>query len=85
MDKGIPLKVEFTYVRSLTRHQMYHPLTERSGGLEMLFSNQREHRISIPALDGDKRPSNVAFLIQYLCDNLMKDPRKAMFVIDDSV
>lgn len=30
-------------------------------------------------------PSNVGSLINWLCDNLMKDPRKDMFVLDDSV
>ncbi|KAF2486146.1 ubiquitin-related modifier 1 [Neohortaea acidophila] len=62
------------------------PLTvEFTGGLEMLFSNQRVHKISIPARDDRKEPSNVGFLIKHLCDNLMKDPRKEMFVIDDSI
>ena len=60
-------------------------LISHRGGLEILFSNKRKHVISIPAQDGNKQPSNVAFLIQYLCDNLMDDPRRDMFVIDDSV
>ncbi|EME86136.1 uncharacterized protein MYCFIDRAFT_133060, partial [Pseudocercospora fijiensis CIRAD86] len=56
-----------------------------SGGLELLFSNQRKHRVSISARDAKGQPSSVAFLIAWLCDNLMKDPRKDMFVLDDSV
>jgi ubiquitin related modifier 1 len=56
-----------------------------SGGLEMLFSDQRKHKISLPTEDEQKQPSNVAFLIRWLCDHLMKDPRKEMFVLDDSV
>ena len=51
----------------------------------MLFSDQRKHKISVPATDEGDQPSNVAFLIQWLCQNLMKDPRKEMFVLDDSV
>lgn len=51
----------------------------------MLFSDQRKHKVSIPALDDSEQPSNVAFLIRWLCENLMKDPRKELFVLDDSV
>ncbi|KAK4632211.1 Ubiquitin-related modifier 1 [Fulvia fulva] len=58
---------------------------EFTGGLELLFSDQRKHKISIPAKDPSGQPVNVAFLIQWLCDNLMKDPRKDMFVLDDTV
>ncbi|KAF2161010.1 hypothetical protein M409DRAFT_28617 [Zasmidium cellare ATCC 36951] len=58
---------------------------EFTGGLEMLFSDQRKHKISIPAEESKGQPATVAFLIQWLCDNLMKDPRKEMFVLDDSV
>ena len=51
----------------------------------MLFSNERKHKVSIPTSDEQEKPANVAFLIQWLCQNLMKDPRKEMFVLDDSV
>ena len=51
----------------------------------MLFSNERKHKVSVPATQPDGSPSTVAFLITWLCDNLMKDPRKEMFVLDDSV
>lgn len=57
-----------------------------SGGLEMLFSDQRKHRIIVPAAQPDnKSPADVGYLIQWLCQNLMKDPRKELFVLDDSV
>ncbi|KAK6426509.1 Ubiquitin-related modifier 1 [Oleoguttula sp. CCFEE 5521] len=50
------------------------PLTiEFTGGLELLFSNQRKHKINLPS---SIQSPNVADLITYLCDNLMKDPRK---------
>ncbi|KAK5113754.1 Ubiquitin- modifier 1 [Meristemomyces frigidus] len=58
---------------------------EFTGGLELLFSNQRKHRITMPSSNPKGRPANVAYLITWLCDNLMKDPRKDMFVLDDSV
>ena len=51
----------------------------------MLFSDERKHKISIPDVDHKGHPATIAFLIQWLCDNLMKDPRKDMFVLDDSV
>ncbi len=51
----------------------------------MLFSDQRKHKISIPNQDEEGRPANVAYLIRWLCDNLMKDPRKELFELDDSV
>ncbi|KAF2503058.1 ubiquitin related modifier 1 [Lophium mytilinum] len=62
------------------------PITvEFSGGLEMLFSNQRKLDFSIAAKDESGLNSNVAFLVRYLCDNVMKDPRKDLFVLDDTV
>lgn len=51
----------------------------------MLFSDQRKHKISVPAVDPKEKPATISFLIQWLCENLMKDPRKEMFVLDDSV
>ncbi|KAF9630452.1 putative ubiquitin-related modifier 1 protein [Lasiodiplodia theobromae] len=62
------------------------PITvEFTGGLEMLFSNQRKHEIALPAKDENGEPANVAFLVRYLCNNTMKDPRKDLFVLDDTV
>ncbi|KAF2216594.1 hypothetical protein CERZMDRAFT_56250 [Cercospora zeae-maydis SCOH1-5] len=58
---------------------------EFTGGLELLFSDQRQHKISLPARDARGQPATVASLIKWLCDNLMKDPRKDMFVLDDTV
>ncbi|GAB7365460.1 hypothetical protein MBLNU230_g6533t1 [Neophaeotheca triangularis] len=51
----------------------------------MLFSDQRKHKIHLPLKTNDGQPPDVAFLIDYLCNNLMKDPRKDMFVLDDAV
>jgi ubiquitin related modifier 1 len=60
-------------------------LTLCSGGLELLFSNQKKYSLSIPSKDDSGAPSNVAFLVRYLCDKVMVDPRKDMFVLDDTV
>lgn len=56
-----------------------------SGGLELLFDNQKKYALEIPRQDESGLPSNVAFLVRYLCDKVMKDPRKDMFVLDDTV
>ncbi|KAF2180949.1 ubiquitin related modifier 1 [Zopfia rhizophila CBS 207.26] len=62
------------------------PITvEFSGGLEMLFSNQRKHQLSIPTKDEAGSPSNIAYLVKYLCENVLKDPRKDLFILDGSV
>lgn len=51
----------------------------------MLFSDERKHKIAIPAKDGQGANANVAFLVRWLCENLMKDPRKELFILDDAV
>ncbi|KAF2789181.1 ubiquitin related modifier 1 [Melanomma pulvis-pyrius CBS 109.77] len=62
------------------------PITvEFSGGLEMLFSNERKHSLSIPINDETGTRSNIAYLVRHLCENVMKDPRKDMFVLDGTV
>ncbi|KAK8030790.1 ubiquitin-related modifier 1 [Apiospora arundinis] len=58
-------------------------VVEFSGGLEMLFSDQRRHSLSIPVATGEGKPATVASLIDYLCRNTMKDTRKELFVLDD--
>lgn len=64
------------------------PLTvhvEFTGGLELLFLNKREHTVSIPSIDVTGGATNLASLIQYLCENLMSDRRKEMFILDGAV
>ncbi|KAJ7777873.1 ubiquitin-related modifier 1 [Mycena maculata] len=56
---------------------------EFSGGLELLFSNQRSHKLSVPALvlktygdtsgSSETKPADITFLIHYLRDNLLKE------------
>lgn len=58
---------------------------EFTGGLDMLFSKKRKHSISLPAADENDRPSNIAYLVRYLCENLMTDCRKEFFVTNDNM
>ncbi|KAK6071646.1 Ubiquitin-related modifier 1 [Seiridium cupressi] len=58
-------------------------VVEFTGGLEMLFEDKRRHSLSIPAIGKDGKPATIAFLIDYLCRNTMKDNRKELFVLDD--
>ncbi|KAL8936599.1 MAG: hypothetical protein Q9211_004108 [Gyalolechia sp. 1 TL-2023] len=58
---------------------------EFTGGLDMLFSKKRKHLISLPAADENGNPPDMAFLVRYLCKNLMTDRRKEFFVVDDTI
>lgn len=49
----------------------------------MLFSDRRHHTITIPAHSSDGKPVTIAHLIHHLCEDVMKDSRKEMFVLDD--
>lgn len=52
----------------------------------MLFSNKKKHDIQMPAANSKTgSPSTIADLINFLCDNLMDDPRKDLFVLEDTV
>lgn len=56
-----------------------------SGGLEILFGNEKKHKIDLPAQSEEGSPSNIAYLLQYLVKHLMKDQRKDMFIMEDNV
>ncbi|PGH13180.1 hypothetical protein AJ80_06426 [Polytolypa hystricis UAMH7299] len=58
---------------------------EFSGGLEILFSNKRKHKFSIPSKNGSGAATDISDLVRYLCDNVMEDERKELFLLDDSV
>ncbi|KAK3365930.1 ubiquitin-related modifier 1 [Lasiosphaeria ovina] len=59
------------------------PITvDFSGGLEMLFSNQRRHSLDVPAADDEGNKSNIGFLVRHLCSTALKDPRTDLFVLD---
>jgi ubiquitin related modifier 1 len=50
-----------------------------------LFANQKKYDLALPAKDESGEAANVAFLVRHLCDKVMKDPRKELFVLDDTV
>lgn len=56
---------------------------EFSGGLELLFSNQKSQKVEIPTMANDK-PTDVNYLIHWLKDNLLKE-RGELFVDNDTV
>jgi ubiquitin related modifier 1 len=82
-EDAFPITIEFRFA-SLNLFTVQ-ALTTCSGGLEILFSNQKKYSLSIPAKDEAGAPVNVAYLVQHLCDKVMKDPRKELFVLDDTV
>lgn len=49
----------------------------------MLFSDQRQHSVVLPAMDKAGQPSNIGYLIDHLCEHLMNDTRKELFILDD--
>ena len=51
----------------------------------MLFNNQNMHKVSLPAKDSHESPANIKSLVGYLCENLMKDTRRELFVVDGAV
>ena len=56
---------------------------EFSGGLELLFSNQKSQKVEIPTMVNDK-PTDVNYLIHWLKDNLLKE-REELFVDNGTV
>ena len=51
----------------------------------MLFDNMTKHNLEIPVKDDQDAPVNIAFLIRYLCEHVMEDKRKELFILDGSV
>ncbi|BAE61789.1 ubiquitin-like protein [Aspergillus flavus] len=58
---------------------------EFTGGLEMLFSNERKHSVTLPARLSDGGRPSISFLLEYLVKNVMKDERKELFMLEDNV
>ncbi|KAF8248867.1 ubiquitin related modifier 1, partial [Wilcoxina mikolae CBS 423.85] len=57
-----------------------------SGGLELLFSNQRTYKLSFPSIDpSTNAATTIGYLVHHLVDNLMADKRKELFVVDGAV
>ncbi|KAG6888330.1 Ubiquitin- modifier 1 [Termitomyces sp. T32_za158] len=58
---------------------------EFSGGLELLFSNQRTHTVELPAIISEtSKGPDLQYLIEYLRDNLLKE-RVELFVENNTV
>ena len=51
----------------------------------MLFSDERKHSLSVPAKDDKASAVTVGWLVDYLCRQVMKDPRVELFVLDGHV
>jgi hypothetical protein len=81
---NISILVEFTYV-SRVPDVLGEAAYEARGGLEMLFSDERKHKLSVPAKDDKGKAVTVGWLVDYLCEEVMKDSRKEMFVLDGHV
>ena len=57
-----------------------------SGGLELMFGDKASHNIRPPSkVPGTTEPANIKYLLNYLCDELMTDIRKELFVLDDTM
>lgn len=54
---------------------------EFGGGLELLFGNERSHKVSVPE---DVKDANVRWLINWLKDNKLKE-RVELFVENNTV
>ncbi|KAK6349815.1 Ubiquitin- modifier 1 [Orbilia brochopaga] len=62
------------------------PITvELSGGLEILFNNVRKFDVELPATTADGSASNIDYLVKFLCDNKMTDPRRELFELNNTV
>jgi len=57
---------------------------EFGGGLELLFSNQKSHKVEVPATTAGDKPTDVNYLIHWLRDNLLKE-REGLFLDNGTV
>lgn len=51
----------------------------------MLFADQRNHALSVPTKDEEGKEVTIGWLVRYLCEEVMSDSRKEMFMLDDHV
>ncbi|KIX10495.1 uncharacterized protein Z518_01578 [Rhinocladiella mackenziei CBS 650.93] len=56
-----------------------------TGGLEMLFDNVAQHSVTLSTTADDGKHPTMGYLVKYLCDHLMKDSRKELFVLDGAI
>ncbi|KAJ9612336.1 Ubiquitin- modifier 1 [Cladophialophora chaetospira] len=58
---------------------------EFTGGLELLFDNVAKHPLAVAKNANDGKPPTIGWLVKYLCNHVMKDSRKELFVLNDNV
>lgn len=57
---------------------------EFGGGLELLFSNQKSHKVVIPATTANEKSTDMTYLMLWLKDNLLKE-REELFLDKNTV
>ncbi|KAF9645244.1 ubiquitin related modifier 1 [Thelephora ganbajun] len=57
---------------------------EFGGGLELLFSNQKSHKVEIPNKTFDDKPTDMNYLILWLKKNLLRE-REELFLDNNTV
>jgi len=51
-----------------------------------MFDNKASHKIRLPSkMPGTTESTNLKYLLKYLCDELMTDTRKELFVLDGAM
>jgi len=51
----------------------------------MLFGNKNKYDLELPSRDEAGVPITIAWLVQHLCDHVMKDSRRELFVLNNSI
>lgn len=51
----------------------------------MLFDNINVHKVNVPARNNKGSSTTVGDLIPWLCEHLMKDSRKDLFVLEGNM
>lgn len=57
---------------------------EFGGGLELLFSNRKSHRVTIPFTTPEDKPTDMKYLMVWLKDNLLTE-REELFLDKNTV
>ena len=83
-DHEIPIIVDFLYVFYHDEPSETTIAEMSSGGLESLFSNQKQIKLALPAKDEAGRPANMDFLIRQLHQKHLHG-RKDFFIVDNAV
>ena len=57
---------------------------EFGGGLELLFSKQKSHKVDVPTATVEGKPTDMKYLILWLKDHLLTE-REELFLDDNTV